>query len=236
MFRSLAIVCQCANVSRGCLSQAIQSGHCSVETLGAATGASTVCGSCKPLVTELLGNTVIEAEPDAKVLVSTAVVTLLLAFAFLLLPAIPSADSVQLPWRWDALWRDSLLKQITGFSVLGAACLISLISLRKRTKRIAFGAFPTWRGVHVVLGTLVLGTLVAHTGLHLGDKLNLFLMLDFLALLLAGTLAGATIGLQHRLPSYTTKRVRSLSLWAHILLLWPLPALLGFHVLKSYWF
>jgi len=31
-------------------------------------------------------------------------------------------------------------------------------------------------------------------------------------------------------------RVRSISLWAHILLLWPLPVLLGFHILKSYWF
>jgi len=32
------------------------------------------------------------------------------------------------------------------------------------------------------------------------------------------------------------RKTREISLWMHIILLWPLPALLGFHVLKTYWF
>ena len=188
------------------------------------------------MVAELVGNTSIEPEPDTKILLTTAVTTLLLTMAFLLLPSIPSTDSVQHGWRWDTLWRDGLIKQITGFSLLGSALLISFISLRKRVKHFSFGAFHKWRAVHVVLGTVAIFTLLAHTGLRLGDNLNRFLMLDFLALLLAGTLAGAAIGMQHRLSSGTIQRVRSFSLWTHILLLWPLPALLGFHVVKSYWF
>ena len=88
----------------------------------------------------------------------------------------------------------------------------------------------------MVVGVLAAVTLIAHTGLRLGDNLNLYLMLSFVGLLLVGGLAGGVIGLQHALPRGLAKRSRELSLWMHIVLLWPLPALLGFHVLKTYWF
>ena len=57
-----------------------------------------------------------------------------------------------------------------------------------------------------------------------------------LALLLAGSVASGVIGLQRVLPRGRARRTRELSLWLHILLLWPLPALLGFHILKTYWY
>jgi nitrite reductase (NADH) large subunit len=231
-----AVVCQCTNVTRGTLSQAIQAGHGSVEALCAHTGASSVCGSCKPLLAELTGAPEVAAEPGSRTLLWTAVVTLLAALAFLLSPAIPFPDSVQVPLRWDLLWRDSLLKQVSGFTLLGIGVLVSIISLRKRLPRFSFGRFASWRLVHVLLGTLAVITLIGHTGLRLGYNLNLLLMLNFLALLLAGSVASGVIGLQRVLPRGRARRTRELSLWLHILLLWPLPALLGFHILKTYWY
>jgi nitrite reductase (NADH) large subunit len=231
-----AVVCQCTNVTRGTLSQAIQAGHGSVEALCAHTGASSVCGSCKPLLAELAGAPEVAAEPGSRTLLWAAIATLAAALAFLLSPAIPFPDSVQVPLRWDLLWRDSLLKQISGFTLLGLGVLVSVISLRKRLTRFSFGTFASWRLVHVVLGTLAAITLIGHTGLRLGYNLNLLLILNFVALLLAGALASGVIGLQQVLPRARARRTRELSLWLHIVLLWPLPALLGFHILKTYWF
>jgi nitrite reductase (NADH) large subunit len=231
-----AVVCQCTNTTRGTLSAAVQAGYCTLEALCAHTGAGSVCGSCKPLLADLTGGAPLAAETGSRALVWTAVLSLLAALAMLLSPPIPVVHSVQVALRWDLLWRDGLFKQVSGFSLLGLGVLVSLISLRKRTERICFGGFSTWRVVHVLLGTLAAATLLAHTGLRLGYQLNLYLMLSFIGLLLAGAIAGGVIGLQHALPRGLAKRGRDLSLWLHIVLLWPLPALLGFHILKTYWF
>jgi len=231
-----AIVCQCTNVIRGALSKAVSAGHCSVEALCAQTGASSVCGSCKPLLADLCGTQAVPPETDRKPLVWAGGLALLLAVLVLFSPGLPFADSVQVSLRWDKLWRDGLIKQISGFSLLGLAALVSLISLRKRVTRIAFGSFSLWRTLHVVLGMLAVITLVAHTGFRMGYHLNLYLMLTFTTLLLVGAVASATIGFQHRLPRMAARRTREVSLWAHILLLWPLPPLLGFHIFKVYWF
>jgi nitrite reductase (NADH) large subunit len=230
------VVCQCTSTTRGTLSAAVQAGHCTLEALCAQTGAASVCGSCKPLLADLAGGEPLAAESGSGALVWTAAVSLLAALAMLLAPGIPFAHSVQVDVRWDLLWRESLFKQVSGFSLLGLGVLVSAISLRKRTGRVSFGSFGAWRVVHVLLGTLAAATLVAHTGLRLGYHLNLYLMLSFVGLLLAGAIAGGAIGLQHVLPRSVAKRSRELSLWMHIVLLWPLPALLGFHILKTYWF
>ncbi|MDI1475250.1 FAD-dependent oxidoreductase [Polyangium sp. y55x31] len=50
-----AVVCGCMRVTRGALSLAIVEGCGTVEALCSKTGAGTVCGSCKPLIAELLG-------------------------------------------------------------------------------------------------------------------------------------------------------------------------------------
>ena len=120
--------------------------------------------------------------------------------------------------------------------ILGIALLVSVISLRKHISRLSFGTFSGWRIVHVVAGALAAGILIAHTGLRLGDNLNLLLILTFLALLAVGSVASGAIGLQHILPRTAARRTREVSLWLHILLLWPLPAFLGFHIFKTYWF
>jgi nitrite reductase (NADH) large subunit len=231
-----AVVCQCTGVTRGTLGIALRAGCCTVQDLRSHTGASSVCGSCKPLLADLVGGQPPEPEPGNRTLVWSGGVSLLAALTVLLAPDIPYARSVQVDIPWDLLWRDGLLKQISGFSLLGLGVLLSLVSLRKRARRISFGSFSGWRIVHVLLGTLTVATLVAHTGLRLGYHLDLYLMSGFIALLLAGAAASGVIGLQHILPRAAAKRGRELSLWLHIVLLWPLPALLGFHILKTYWF
>ncbi|MGB0713730.1 MAG: FAD-dependent oxidoreductase [Gammaproteobacteria bacterium] len=231
-----AVVCNCTGVTRGELSHALTTGCTTADDLRDRTGASSVCGSCKPLLAELLGDTSVPAEKGATPLAWASIVSLVIALAFLLVPAIPYPDSVQVDWRWDELWRDALFKQISGYTLLGAGVLLSVISLRKRIRGFSLWDFAWWRVAHVLIGVLTVAVLVAHTGLRLGHELNLALMLSFTGLLIAGAAAGATIGLQHVIAPRTGRQVRKASIWAHILLIWPLPALLGFHILKFYWF
>jgi nitrite reductase (NADH) large subunit len=155
---------------------------------------------------------------------------------FLLPVNVPYADSVQSGPAWDVLWRNGLFKQISGFTLLGISSLLALLSLRKRVQRFKWGEFDDWRTLHVLAGVLTVVTLLAHTGMRLGSQLNLWLMLVFTGLLLAGAGAAASMGLQHHLPLGLARRSRNVTIRAHVLLLWPLPALLGFHIFKTYWF
>ncbi|UQA57733.1 FAD-dependent oxidoreductase [Polyangium aurulentum] len=50
-----AVVCGCIRVTRGTLSACIAEGCSTLAALSSKTGAGTVCGSCKPLMAELLG-------------------------------------------------------------------------------------------------------------------------------------------------------------------------------------
>lgn len=66
-----AIVCGCMRVTRGQLSMAIAAGATTANELSKKTGAGTVCGSCKSLLAELIGEDELEtmniALPDAAV-------------------------------------------------------------------------------------------------------------------------------------------------------------------------
>lgn len=231
-----ATVCNCSNVSRGTLTRAVDQGCRDLDSLCKATGAATVCGSCRPLLRQLLGAVEVEPVRAARFLTSAAVLAGLATLLFLLLPAIPYNRSVQATLQWDALWRDGLLKQFSGYTLLALSLSLGFLALPKRIRRIDWGDFAGWRAVHAGIGILAAVVLVAHTGLRLGSELNLLLMLTFLGVLLSGALLSAASGRQHALPLGFARRARRLSAWTHILLLWPLPALLGFHVLKSYWF
>ncbi len=231
-----AMVCNCKGISRGTLSRAVDRGCRDIGSLCVATGAATVCGSCRPLLQQLLGAVHIEPVRAAIFLTIAAVLAGMVSAILLLLPAIPYNRSVQFALQWDVLWRSGLLKQVSGFSLLGLSLCLAFLSLPKRIQRINWGDFGGWRAVHAGIGVLVALLLVAHTGLRLGNELNLLLMLTFLGALLSGALLSATSGRQHALPLGFARRARRLSVWTHVLFLWPLPALLGFHVLKTYWF
>jgi nitrite reductase (NADH) large subunit len=231
-----ATVCNCKGVSRGALTRAVDQGCADIDCLASCTGAATVCGSCKPLLGQLLGAVEVAPVMAARTLTVAALVVTVATLLWLLPVSLPYADTVQDSLRVDALWRSGLFKQISGFTLLGLSLLLALVSVRKRVRRLYWGVFDGWRVLHVLAGVLTVAVLVAHTGFRLGDNLNFYLMCVFAGLLLAGAAASAAVGLQHVLPVVLARRTRALSIWGHVLLLWPLPALLGFHILKSYWY
>jgi nitrite reductase (NADH) large subunit len=189
----------------------------------------------------LLGELAQSTEPPApergyRTLLGAGLVALVVAVLVASALQVPYSASVEVPWQWDLLWRDGLIKQITGFTTLGLSVALLTLSLRKRWKRIPWGAFPLWRVVHVVLGLAALIALLLHTGMRMGANLNYLLMLSFVGLIVVGTFAAGVIGTAHRFDASLGRRLRNLSVWAHILLFWPLPALLGFHIVKAYYF
>jgi len=233
-----ATVCNCTGVTRGQLGDAIATGCATRAALAACTRASTVCGSCVPLLDQLLGE---ESRPQpvaaGRPLLAMAAVATLATLLLSILPGLPYVPSWErFAWHWDVLWRDGLLKQISGYALAGMAVVGLLISVRKRAPRVNWGSFALWRNLHVGLGVGALLALFFHTGGRLGNGLNAGLMSAFIALIAAGTAAGALIALEHRLSPARAKRLRGSLTWAHILAFWPLPVLLGFHVLKIYYY
>jgi len=229
-------VCNCTGVTRGELGRALAEGCASVETLAARTGASTVCGSCRPLLAELAGSTAAAAPVRGwKTLLGTSGAALNAAAIIAVVIAVPYAHTVQVPWQWDLLWRESFWKQVSGFTVLALSVVLLAMSLRKRVPGIKLGDFSLWRVAHALLGALALVGLAVHTGGRLGANLNFTLMATFLGVVALGAMAGGVIALEHRLGAGAAK-LRRAWLWTHILIAWPIPVLLGFHVFKTYYF
>ena len=234
-----ALVCNCRGIEKGTLVDAQLGGCQTVEALAQCTGASTVCGSCKPLLADLVG-TPVEPEPvlaSGKPLRSIVVVSLILAALALIIPGPSYSESYQTASWLESFWTDSLLKQITGYSLLGISVAGILISLRKRITKFTLGGFPWWRFIHTVLGFLALVILYLHTGFELGSNLNRYLMMNFILLAVAGALAGIIIASEATSRmGYTGKQVRQWLTHSHIVLFWLLPMLLGLHVLSVYFF
>jgi nitrite reductase (NADH) large subunit len=230
-----ATVCNCMNVSCGSLNLARRNGCTTVHALAGATGASTLCGSCRPLLAEL-----VEADAErvavkgAKVLATAALCAVLLIAALVLAPEIPYAMSVQTT-PYDSLWRDGVWRQTTGFTLLGLSLLGLLMSARKRLKHFTRGDFGVWRALHGLLGAGGLTVLVAHTGLRAGSNLTFALMTFFVLANLAGAFAGGLLS-SDALGAGPWGRLRRWFVFGHVVLVWPLPVLVGFHVFSSYYF
>ena len=232
-----ATVCNCTGVNRGRLSNAISDGCENLICLTKVTQAGSVCGSCKPLLAEMLGKHM-ETEPARawRSQLAISMMGLLLAVVIVFAWRIPYADSVEHAIRWDMLWRDQLFKQISGFTMLGLFTIGLLVSLRKRMTRFTFGDYDLWRIAHMVLGIAALVVLIAHTGFRFGNELNLLLMINFVLLAVVGANASTVVATEHRLTPSLAKTQRKLWNNVHLLLFWTLPVLLGFHVLKTYYF
>ncbi len=232
-----AIVCNCNNVSRGDLGIALTAGCDTVECLAKETRASTVCGSCKPLLADLIGQEVqLEPTGGRKGLLAGLTIASIVLLSILFLPNLPYALSVQHDWHWDVLWRETFNKQVSGFVILALTALGLLITFRKRVSKVTAGDYTIWRVAHVLLGMTALITLYAHTGGRLGTNLNFLLMVSFCGLAVAGAVSAYVIAQEHQLNPGFVKKWRANSLWIHILLFWPVPVLLTFHILKSYYF
>jgi nitrite reductase (NADH) large subunit len=232
-----SIVCNCMGVTRGTCSKAIETGCDTIEKLMNTTNASTVCGSCRPLLAGLLGSSArMERIKALKSFFVISLLSLVLSVAIFLLPSLHYPETVIEQLNWDILWRNNTLKQISGFAILGLALIGLLVSLRKRWKRFSILDFSFWRYVHIALGLTGLTVIFLHTGFRFGSNLNMWLMAAFSALLLAGSLMGVFMAFQHKLDAARAKNIRDTLLWAHILTFWPVPALLVMHITKSYYF
>ncbi|MFK7978276.1 MAG: FAD-dependent oxidoreductase [Halioglobus sp.] len=231
-----ATVCNCNAVSCGQIREAAADGAVTVAALGQVTRAGTSCGSCRPLVAAMLG----AESPSEPVKGSAGLrgvsITALLVSCVALIWALDYPTTVQLEWRWDELWRSNDLKKTSGFTILGLSVASLLFSLRKRIKAFTLWDFAWWRIAHAALTLGALGAVAVHTGFRLGANLNFYLMITFLGLALAGALLGASVAFEHRMQPAQAQRLRSIGVWGHVLLAWPLPALLGLHVWKTFYF
>jgi len=231
------VVCNCTGVTRGELSAEIKKGVDNLEQLCTNTGASTVCGSCKPHVDKLLtGSSTVTAAIGAKNLLALGFLTTLIMVLALILPAIPYASSVQVSWQWDMLWRENLFKQISGYTLLALSAIGLILSVNKRIKSFTYLSFPVWRIVHVVLGFIAVIGFAVHSGYRLGAGVNFFLALSFVSVLIAGGASSILVSLEHKIDSSLAWKLKQKIVWLHILAFWPFPALLATHIFKSYYF
>lgn len=236
-----AIICQCTGVTRGQLAQVITSspGPVGVSTLTACTGAGGVCGSCRPLLGELCGAAPTEAPESVRRagwLLPSALISLMVLLLWISPLGLTPASSIDDMTWIEQLSNDSLGKQITGFTMLGLTVLTLLLSLRKRWRRFAWLDYPVWRVVHAVLGAMAVAVTLLHTGLQAGNGLNAGLLVNFLGLIGLGAMTALVVALptSERAPSQRLVQ-RSLQ-WGHVVLAWPLPALLALHVLTVYYY
>lgn len=236
-----ATVCSCLGITKGQLTDAIHAGATDPTMLAEATGASTVCGTCRPLLCELAGRPEASTSRSGQqtlLYVSYAAVATIVAT--LLAGPVPFGDSVQSAWtQVDMLWQSSLVRQVTGFTLLGVSFLALLLSLRRRWKRFSWGSFTLWRGIHGILGLATLVGFLVHTGMRMGHNFTFALAMVFLLLNLLGAFTGVAAALESRLTGLWGQRLRD---WRpkltqmHIWLFWPLPALVLFHVISVYYY
>ena len=234
------MICNCMSVTKGEIMSAIQKCGKDPAVVAQTTKASTVCGSCDYLLKGLCG---IDTPPAItqkvpKGMLITSVLALITVLAAILLPPAPIAESVNSLWaKVDAIWRDNLIKQITGYSMLAIFTLGLLVSFRKRLTWFNFGKYNFWRYFHVAFGLISLVVLYAHTGFHFGHNLNFWLMLVFIILNLLGAITGIVVALENTSNPKVARfsqAIRPYMLWGHIILFWPLPVLVAFHILSVY--
>ncbi|MEZ5941562.1 MAG: FAD-dependent oxidoreductase [Planctomycetaceae bacterium] len=233
-----AVVCTCTNTDKGTITQAIDVKSPSVEQVVERTGASSVCGSCHPLIAELCGSQ--SSKPIRQHSLMAASIVTLVALTFLLfLGPLPVAASVLEESQFDALLMNDQWKQVTGFSLAGIAILASLFSLRKRWSKLTWGDFLTWRALHgwIAAGT-VLG-LYLHTGFRSGSNLNFVLFASFVSANFLGAISGLVTAGETNFRggnAATCRTVRPWIVWLHVIGLWPVPVLITFHVIAAYFF
>jgi nitrite reductase (NADH) large subunit len=213
----------------------MRNGAGTVDLLMRDTNASTVCGTCRPLLHEILGQAA-QHEPvfGARTIAVASGLAALASLAAVLLPSWPYSQSLQQGIGIDGLWMAGFWKQVTGFTLLGLSALVAFLSVRKRVRMDWLGGYRFWRIVHTAVGAGALGVLFMHTGFHLGQNLNRWLMVTFLCVAGAGSATGIVTAREHAVLSKGKVSPRPAFVWLHILIFWPLPVLLLLHVVTVY--
>jgi nitrite reductase (NADH) large subunit len=231
------IVCLCESVTRGALSNAMEHGNRTMDSLCQATNAGVTCGSCKPLLAEMLDapapNLVMR---HYKSIYWYSIIAIALMLATVFMEPIGIGENTQLSWQLEKLWFDNFWKQVSGYTLLFLSLLAGGLGIRKRWKKLNFGHLDDWRYVHSIIGVVALVVLMIHTGMRLGHNLNLVLMIIFLAATLTGSLVGVFMARNHHWTDLKLRRHRAWWSRVHYTLLWMLPALLTYHILAVYFF
>jgi len=232
-----AIVCNCMGVSRGLLEMAIEHGYNSMNTLQEHTNAGTGCGSCLPYIAELIGQpgSLQVLKRDTKLAMASAL-TLSLLVLIVLAPFMPPLDTLLGNWHLEELWLDNVWKQCSGYILLTLLFVSLLLSIRKRSKSFHHLSYASWRTIHSFTGALSLIVLALHNGLAFGHNLNRILLLNFLLLSFFGAVTGMLTASEGVTADSGVRRGKILGYWVHAVLFWPLPILLVFHIMSSYFF
>ena len=236
-----SIVCSCMKVTRGEITKECEQGCQSIEQLSDATKACTVCGTCKPLLEQLLGKTSQrEVIPGTKSLLAFAILAF---FTVMLILFSNPPEAVQTVMEKESflvqITKDNFWKQFTGYSILSATALTLILSVRKRVPRISFGNFNWWRVIHSALGTFTVLGLIFHTNWRLGSNFNAVLMICFLIMNLAGALTASLASAESNAKgpfAIWLRRWRPRLLQLHIWMFWPFPVLVAFHILAVYYY
>jgi nitrite reductase (NADH) large subunit len=171
------------------------------------------------------------SERSRKGLLVTAAATLGITALLALSPPLPASRSFR-GVHADALWTQRGLQEASGYAVVLLTLAGLALSARKRWKRFGYGNVAGLRVLHGALGAAALVCLGWHTGLHVGQRFNRLLALDFLAASVLGAVAAAAVALGD--PTGAARRI--LATRAHLFILLPLPVLVALHVLGVYYF
>ena len=234
-----SIVCTCTGTTRGELSSLIAQGFNNLASIKERSSASTVCGSCEPLISNLCGHKVSKRNSRQLSLTFASIVTLIVFILIILIGPYPVPHSVMEPDWYDDFLLNETWKQVTGYTLLSMTAFAALFSLRKRLTFFSWGSFLTWRAVHAWIGGSTLLGLYWHTGFRMGSNLNFLLFITFISANVVGAVTGLiTSGETSSSGSISaiSRRARPWMTWFHILTVWPLPLLILFHVLAAYFF
>lgn len=230
------VICFCTGVNYGQLCE-LRNANLNHAEITAKTGASLHCGSCAQRVACITsGDQASSHVVKPKGMWTAIALSLLLIAAMIAAVAIPFAQSWQSRWRLiDVLWRDNTIRQITGYTFFTLMLLAFVPAWRRRsqreTKRQQSLSFMSW---HLILMCAVIVAFVFHTGARMGYGLNASLSWIFVATLMLGGVASVAWRQASRSPQHRT--ASSYLRAAHWALLFPLPVMLVFHVVKIYYF
>ncbi len=230
------VICFCTGITVGQLRELKQHGF-SHNSIVIQTGASQHCGSCTQRVAAITSSATASTAshlPTAfwPAIMLAAIMTIATVGAITL----PFAESWGSTWRFiDALWRDDLFKQISGYSVLGLLLAATWSAWRRRAQRLhqkrQLLSLLSW---HLIAVFTAIVLLILHTGFRSGYGLNAWLSTLLLITLMLGALSSLTWMLTAK--GQSQRQIASVIRTAHWVLLFPLPVLLLFHVIKAYYF
>jgi len=230
------VMCFCTGTTYGKLCELRDAGlgH---DAIIAETGASQHCGSCAQRIAVVtMGESRVTGRTEVNGLWISVVMSLLLLVALVVGMAIPFSARWQSSWRLvDTLWRNEVVRQVTGYSLLSLLLLAFIPAWKRRAQREQ--RKPQSRSLiswHVLAVTSVMIVFTLHTGVRIGHGANAQLGIMFATTLLLGGAAALTWRSASRSTSHrrVAENIRALH-WA---LLFPLPIVLVFHLVQVYYF